>query len=277
MGKRLTTVTAVTALFVTVAATGAAFAFPTPVVPDKTQRTFKPCGQEQAGYWVVPHTDAAGHCRLVAEPYFPLPGDIFLYDNGSKALALGFKLVGSGPPIHAAIVIARPDGSPAILEVGPNSRPRAFTETCIVDVLPRLKSYPGSVMVRRPCRPLTCEQSKALTEFALAQEGKKFAVCRLALQATPLRCRSGLRHFFFAKTCFDRDRWVCSENVAAAGAVAGLLDPKVHCANCMYPRDLCYDETFDFHGILHTAVLWVADPNPHIEGNRVVTDKPDAD
>jgi hypothetical protein len=116
---------------------------------------------------------------------------------------------------------------------------------------------------------LTPEQSAALTCFALAQEGKKFAVGRLALQITPFRCRLGLRHWLFARTCLDRNRWICSENVVAAATVAGLLDPRVHCANAMYPRDLAYDEHYDLSAAYHEPVLWVAEPNPHIEGNRV--------
>src|SRR5262249_33994928 len=117
MRTSATTVTVLTALLVTPAA---AFGFPSPAQVNPGPRATKPCGQEQAGYVVVPFPNARDCSRLTVEPYFPRPGDILLYDNCSKALTLGFKLVGSGPPIHVAIVIARPDGTPAILEVGPN-------------------------------------------------------------------------------------------------------------------------------------------------------------
>ena len=52
---------------------------------------------------------------------------------------------------------------------------------------------------------------------------------------------------------------MCSENVVAAATVAGLLDPKVHCANAMYPRDLAYDEKYDLSGAYHPAVPWMAE------------------
>jgi hypothetical protein len=242
--------------------------------PEAPCRAARPGGQEQAGYWVVPHDGPHGDCRLTVEPYYPQPGDLLLYDNFDKWLDLGFRLVGSGTPIHAAIVIARPDGTPAILEVGAHSQPRAFTETSIVDVWSRLAGYPGVVMVRRPRRPLTGEQSAALTAFALAQNGKKFALGRLLLQATPFRPRVGLRRLLFARTYLDRKRWICSENAVAAATVAGLLDPAVHFANAMYPRDLAYDEHYDLSATYQAPVLWLADPDPCIAGNRVIAVQP---
>lgn len=221
--------------------------------------------KEQSGYLVVP----GGDSRLAVEPYYPQAGDILLYDYFSRLYSVVFRLVGTNMPTHCAIIIERPDGRPAILEVGPNSQPQAFTQVAIVEVLSRLESYPGAIMVRRPRQPLSPEQSAELTQFALAQDGKEFAVGRLALQATPFRCRRGLRHACFARTHLDRRRWICSENVVAAATVAGLLDPKVHFANAMYPGDLAYDEDYDLSATYCEPVLWVADPHPHIDGNRV--------
>jgi hypothetical protein len=230
---------------------------------------FQPAAPMQAGYLVIPVRDARGRDELQVEPYYPRAGDILLYDYHEKILDLAFKYVGSGSPIHSAIVIDRPDGRPAILEIGANSRPQAFTEAFIVEVKPRLDSYPGAVMVRRPRQPLTPEQAEHLRTWSLAQQGKKFAVGRLALQGTPFNCRKGLRHMLFAHTYLDRDRWICSENVVAGATVAGLLDPHVHFANSMYPRDLAYDEKYDLSATYQVPVLWVATENPPIAGNRV--------
>lgn len=240
---------------------------------ESTYHATKCCGKEQAGFLVLPQDNSNGTCRLTVEPYFPQPGDLLIYDNCSKFLSFAFRMIGSDTPIHAAIVIERPDGTPAILEVGPNSRPHAFTKTFIVEVWPRLESYPGIVMVRRPRTPVTHEKSVELTHFAEAQVGKKFAVGRLALQGTPFRCRCGLRQSLFAKTCFDRDRWICSENAVAAATIAGILDPKVHFANAMYPRDLAYDERYDLSEQYFDPVMWSPVSNPRIEGNRLITPK----
>lgn len=234
------------------------------------ERARKPCGEHVAGYLVVPTLDAHGQMQLKVEPYRPMPGDIILYDGLDKVINTMLKWVGSGSPSHAAMVIARPDGTPALLEVGPNSRPQAFTRTAIVDVAPRMENYLGVMYVRRLLQPLGAEQSKKLTDFAAAQTGKEFAVGRLALQVTPFRPRVGLRHALFAETRIDRERWLCSENVVAAGTVAGIFDPRVHFANAMYPRDLAYDDHYDLSQMYAPMVLWLANPNPQIDGNRVV-------
>jgi hypothetical protein len=235
----------------------------------------QPCGLQQAGFCILPASDGRGGSQLKVEPYYPMPGDILLYDSLDKVVATVMKLAGTGGPSHAAMVIARREGTPAILEVGPNSRPQAFTKCYIVEVYPRLSTYPGSIYVRRPHQPLNQEQSQKLTEFAEAQIGKEFAVGRLALQMTPFRCRFGLRHTLFAGTVLNRDRWVCSENVVAAGTVAGLFDPKVHFANAMYPRDLAYDEEYNLTLTYGEPVLWVPTPSVRIEGNRVMLFKSD--
>jgi hypothetical protein len=230
-------------------------------------RTTLPCGKEQAGFWIMPVDDGTGHCKLKAEPYFPMPGDLLVYDNLSTFLHYAFKLVRSDRPIHAAIICERVDGTPAILEVGPNSRPHAFTKTYIIDVFPRLQTYSGVVMIRRAKRLLTPEQSAALTQFALASEGKEFAVGRLAMQL--VNCRHGLRHLLFAKTYYERDRWICSENAAVGATVAGLIDPKRCPANCMYPRDLTYDEEYDISDSYYAPVLWVESDQVEIDQDKV--------
>lgn len=269
----MTVVTAVTALVL--APTLRAFDPEPPQGIGMERRATLPCGQEQAGYYVAPTTDACGREQLAVVPYYPRPGDILLYDNCSKILSLGFRCVGSDAPIHAAMVIARRDGTPAILEVGPNSQPHAFTKTYIVDVLGRLRTYPGVVLVRRAKFSLSAEQSAALTCFAEAQLGKDFAVGRLLLQATPLRCHSGWRRKLFGDTYLDRKRWICSENVVAAGTVAGIFNPKDQPANAMYPRDLAFNEKYDLSDLYEPACLWVLEPNPRIEGNKVTVEQRD--
>jgi hypothetical protein len=222
---------------------------------------------EQAGYLLIPQTDAQGNIHLNAEPYYPQAGDILLYDSMNRLDKFMIRLAGSDAPSHSAIVVNRADGRIALLEVGPNSRPMAFTDAQIVDVFPRLESYPGVVFVRRVREPLKAEQCATLTDFAQRQDGKKFAVGRLALQITPIRCRYGLRRELFACTRLDRKRWICSENVVAAATIIGLLDPAVHFANAMYPRDLAYDEKYDLSASYQSPVLWVASMPGAASGN----------
>lgn len=236
----------------------------------------KPCGQEQVGYCLQP-VEVNGQFVLRSEPYYPCPGDILLYDFSDRMISVFLKFAGTSGPMHAAIVVERPDGTPAILEVGPNSKPQAFTRTFILDVQPRLENYPGKIMVRKPRTPLTKEQSAELTDFALAQQGKKFAVGRLILQGTPFRCRHGLRHMLFAETNLNRSRWICSENVVAAATVAGILDPNVYFANAMYPRDLAFDEHYDLSPVYHPPVMWTREPStpaltPHTAAHKALSE-----
>jgi hypothetical protein len=227
---------------------------PAPIAP--------PAVTGDAGYVVVPTTDSD---TLRVVPYRPQPGDLLLYHlDDYKTI---FQLVGTGAPMHAAIVFARPDGTPASLELtGPEFW---LAKVRHVDIGPRLYSYPGAIMVRQPRAPLTAEQSAALTRFALAQEGKDFALGRLALQATPFRCRTGLRRLIFGRTHFDRSRWICSELVVAAAASAKVIDPAVFPANAMYPRDLAYDETYNLSAAFQAPVLWVPNSQPAMQGDRV--------
>ena len=206
-----------------------------------------------AGSLAVPIDTA--HGRL--QPYVPEPGDIVLYDDNNKLFHFAFKLANTAPPTHTAIVIARADGSSALLDL---TGPRVISATVhVLDVEPRLASYQGTIMVRRLRQPLTADQSRELTQFAEAQLGKAFAWHRVLLQGTPFcRLHRLLRHALFGHTYLNRDRWFCSELVIAAGAAAHLIDPKAYCANAIYPRDLAVDQVVDLSGLYEPPQLWVA-------------------
>jgi hypothetical protein len=188
--------------------------------------------------------------------YDPRPGDIVLYDDFSRLYHLALKMANTAPPTHAAMVIARPDGTPALLELtGPTMM---FAKVVIMDVETRFRAYPGTVMVRRVRTPLSSQQCQDMTQFAEMQTGKSFALGRVLLQATPFCPRTGLRREWFGRTYPSRNRWFCSEMVVAAGAAAHVLDGKAHCANATYPRDLAYDETLDLSSLYHPPMLWNA-------------------
>jgi hypothetical protein len=126
--------------------------------------------------------------------------------------------------------------------------------------------------VRRLHKPLSAEQSAHLRDFALAQEGKPYALGRLLLQLTPLRPRGSVFADYIGRTVLDRERWICSELVVAAATVGGVLDPDLFPANMVYPRDLAYDEQFDFSAHYSAPAMWY--PRPELEyvgkGVRVI-------
>jgi hypothetical protein len=185
------------------------------------------------------------------EVYAPREGDIILYDDHNAFLTRVYKLVGTDGPLHVGIVFRRPDGSFTSLEAGANwaLKVQAY------EVEKRLHEYDGSILIRRLKTPLSPEQSKKLTEFCTAQEGKSYAVLRLMLQGTPLRPRGWLNSVL-GKTALDRDRWICSELTVAAATSAEVLSPKNYHANALFPRDLCYDETANFSEYYERPALW---------------------
>src|SRR5579884_4153419 len=107
--------------------------------------------------------------RGPALAYVPQPGDLMLRLDGSKFWRVTHYMALAFDPNGSGIVFARPDGSLAVLEAGPNDTMWVSTP----DLLPHLKEYAdvGKVWIRRRCVPLTPEQSAKLTAFALAQDG----------------------------------------------------------------------------------------------------------
>lgn len=184
-------------------------------------------------------------------PYMPREGDLILYDDHKLIWTLLFAYAGTGSPLHAGIVVKKADGQLAVLEAGPDDT--IWVE--LIDLGPRLDKFDGTITIRACKQPLSRAKSIALTRFALLQEGKRYAILRLLLQGTWLRPRGPLAPFL-AKTVLDRDSWICSELVAAAAAVAGLIDPVKVCANATFPRDLVDNRQHDLSAVWHDAAEW---------------------
>jgi hypothetical protein len=189
------------------------------------------------------------------QPYEPREGDLIFYDDHSRVWMKLFEAVGTGPPLHMGIVVRRRDRSLAVLEAGPD-------DTVWVDLrplVPRLhqfyNDYNGTITIRRAKVPLNRFQSRALTRFAEAQNGKRYAVLRLLAQGTSLRSRGPLESIL-GKTYTDRDSWICSELAMAGAAVVGLIDPEVVHANSVYPRDLVDNQRYDLSKAWEDAVEW---------------------
>jgi hypothetical protein len=194
------------------------------------------------------------HRRHVAA-YVPREGDLVFYDDHNRAWTALFALAGTGPPLHMGIVVKKPGGALAVLEAGPDDT----VWVKVLDVGPRLRQFHrdfhGTVTIRRCKVALTREQSPALTRFAMAQEGKRYAALRLLAQGTALRVRGPLEPLL-GQTHLDRDSWICSELAVAAGTVAGLFDPKVVHSNCTYPRDLVDNRRFDLRAAWEDPAEW---------------------
>jgi len=187
--------------------------------------------------------------RCPVRPYVPQPGDIFLATDTALWAKMGHWLAGTGAPQHSGIVVARPDGQLALLEAGPHND--VYVE--VADLLPQLATYGNKerVWIRQRCVPLTEDQCRRLTAFAMAVEWKPFATSRLVAQITPFRCRGPFRTTYLGKAhagtfCLEcpqqglRDTYFCSEVVTEACVAAGLLDPESTRPGATYPRDLFF-------------------------------------
>jgi len=194
-----------------------------------------------------------------AQAYVPREGDLVFFDDHNLFWTALFIWSGSGPPLHMGIVVKKDDGTLAVLEAGPDDT----TWVKLLDVETRLpqfdKDYKGTITIRRCKKELTQEQSKTLTKYAKAQDGKRYAVIRLLLQGTFLRYRGPIRELFLAETNLDRSTWICSELAVAAGTVAGLM-PKTVKSNVTYPLDLVYNRRHDLSRIWHDAEVWRTKP-----------------
>jgi hypothetical protein len=220
------------------------------------------------GYLLAKTADAAR-----AVPYVPREGDLIFYDDRSPVWNALFALAGSGAPLHMGIVVRRPGGTLAVLEAGPDDGLKVELR----DAVPRLhqfyRTFGDGVTVRRCKVVLTPERSAALTKFAEAQAGKRYAVARLLLQGTPFRVRGPLE-FMLGGTSLDRDAWICSEISVAAGTVAKLFDPAVVYANVAYPRDLVDNRRYDLSRTWEDAARWRPTPAGYSNSSATATRKP---
>ena len=196
--------------------------------------------------------------------YTPQPGDLVFYDDYNVKWGILYKYVGSGPPFHSGIFFRRPDGTMALVESGPDDSHNVY----VLDAVPRLHQFQnqfrGDIWIRKVRKPLSKQASDRLTTFALAQEGKKYALGRLLLQGTCFRCRGHFREKWFGCTDLNKKRWLCSELVVAAGTVAGLFDPKICPANAIYPRDIIDNHKYPIGHIWQDAALWRPTATPVI-------------
>jgi len=184
--------------------------------------------------------------RGPTRPYTPQPGDIVLSTDGSLFWLTMHNLAGTSHPTHSMIVFAFPDGRPGILEAGPHDTLKVRT----LEALPHLWSYEreGRVWVRQRTRPLTAEQSARLTQFALAVDGRDFALLRLAGQLTPFRSRGPLNTYWMGKPQgLAKKDFFCSELVVEACVYAGLIDPQIARPAATYPRDLFLDRSINLY------------------------------
>jgi hypothetical protein len=201
------------------------------------------------------------------QPYQPQAGDMFFSTDRMYIIRFGHALAGAHAPHHSGIIIQKPNGQYCTLEAGPHN----CLTIKILDMCESLSGYEAkgnSVWVRRRSVPLTPEQSAKLTAFAMAQDGKRFALWRMLGQLTLLRSRGLLWTHAVGGPHGDRDSYFCAELVTECCGVAGLLDPNRIHPCCTYPSDLFYgkspnhyvNETLDVNLFWDPPARWTRQP-----------------
>jgi hypothetical protein len=213
--------------------------------------------QPKPGSYLVQHRSTPdGKFSAVTVPYEPQAGDLVFFNDYKPHWIFLYKMVGSDGPYHAALVFRQPNGEFATVEAGPND-----TLHCrILPLTKRLQEFPGTLHIRRVKTPIGKEREDSLANWAQAQDGKRYALGRLLLQATPVRCRGPLRKDVFGATYTDRSSYMCAELAVAGGTVVGLFDAAKQPANAIYPRDIIYDDKYDISAHYHNVQMWSAYP-----------------
>jgi hypothetical protein len=224
------------------------------MVPLMLAAVFCGCDGVTGGSYLYQPAYCLDEClRGPTTPYVPQPGDVMLATDNKFFWKLTHNLAGTGHPHHTGVVFARPDGSLAVLEAGPHDTIHINN----LDWYPHFCEYEqkGRIWIRQRKVPLTPEQSCRLTEFALAQEGKFFALARLGKQLTVFRSRGPIRTEFMGQPHGpDRRSFYCSELAIEALVAAGAVDAEIARPAATYPRDLFFDHS----------------PNPYINAHPIL-------
>ncbi len=205
--------------------------------------------------------DGRGGTYASTSAYVPREGDLVFFDDRKVPWDFLYWIAGTAAPFHVGIVVKRPDGNMAILESGPDDTLYVH----ILDVTPRLheflKDFPtGNLQIRQCKACLTPEQSKALTDFAVRNDGKSYAWGRLLLQGTYFRRRGTWREDSWSTTRLARERWLCCEIVVSGAHLIGLIDGRVIKSETTYPLDIVNDKRFDLSANYCPAAFWGPGP-----------------
>ena len=173
------------------------------------------------GYLYQPAIDLRTVPRPPAVKYAPKAGDVLLLSDPDPLFNVLYVFARSGKPGHSAVV-TMPDGRLGMLESGFSFTP--FTRLTPLDY--GINLYAGHVWVRQRETPLTPEQDRRLTEFAVMAEGGEYDMQKFANQLTLFRSRNPVVTRFAGKPVGPGHKYVCVQIVVEALAYAGVIDSK---------------------------------------------------
>jgi hypothetical protein len=209
-------------------------------------------GNHPAGYLsrACPETDGKAPC--LKHPYDPQPGDLVFFTNDSFLFDILYACALTGAPHHVGMVVLLPNGTPTIAEAGAWN----LSDVKLIDLRGRMRTHNGAVHVRRLRTPLTEEQSRCLTRYALSQTKKPYAYFRVVLEASIMRSHGLIGAHLFGCPSLERSSWNCCDLTVACAAAAGLLDPNEVMPNTVYVRDIFRSDPEVFRTIWQEPQEW---------------------
>ena len=192
-----------------------------------------------AGYLYQPAIDLHTVPRPPAVKYCPKAGDILLLSDPDPLFNVLYVFARSGKPGHSALVVTMPDGRLGVLESGFSFTP--WTRLTPLDYA--INVYAGYVWVRQREIPLTQEQDRRLTEFAVLADGGEYDFRKFSLQLTLFRSRNPIVTRFCGKPVGPGHKYMCVQIVVEALVYAGLIDAKTARPEATFAQDLFYDRS----------------------------------
>ena len=119
---------------------------------------------------------------------------------------------------NGAFVVTMPDGRLGMLEAGFSFTP--WTRLTPLDY--GINVYAGNVWVRQREVPLTPEEDRRLTEFAVMADGGEYNLQKFLMQLTPFRSRNPIVTRFAGKPVGPGQKYMCVQIVVEALVYAGL-------------------------------------------------------
>ncbi|MFO0797003.1 MAG: hypothetical protein U0804_05960 [Gemmataceae bacterium] len=224
------------------------------------------------GYVYQPAVDLHMVPRLPAEKYCPQPGDVLLLSDPDPLFDVLYVLSRTGKPGHTGVVVRMPDGRLGLLEAGFSFTP--FTRITPLEYTINL--YAGWVWARPRQTPLTEEQDRRLTDFAVRADGGAYNLKRFAAQISLVRSRAPLVTRFAGKPVGPDKEYTCVQIVVEALVHAGLVDGATARPAATHAQDLFYDRSrnpyIDRHPPLAgrgwgTPRLWTPIPGTALRGS----------
>lgn len=191
------------------------------------------------GYLYQPAVDLNPVPRWPAMQYMPQPGDILLLSDPDPLFNVLYRFARTGKPGHSAIVVRMPDGQIGMLETGFGFTP--FTRLLPLDY--GINVYAGHIWVRRREIPLTPDQDRRLTDFAVMADGGKYNMKRFANQLTFFRSRGPIITRFAGKPVGPGHDYTCVQIVMEALVYACLIDSRTARPGATHAQDLFYDRS----------------------------------